>query len=251
MDLVCFVVSVAIIVLTHMFSRDRVMSFLSPVALVGWYGIVYLTLPAFAIDFGMQTAWSRYVPEPQLMSLATGPFLVFAVAAAGALWINSRFHRDPPVPYRVEPVPNPSVGVALLVVATLSFLFLALTGRMSTSFVGTTSEEVQDIDFKYFLVMIDLAIPGIAVLAFQRDHQWKTVTVVASVALLVFVLLGSRYRVVMLALLVTAIVMLRSKKTLRRAWQALEPQVLRSCCSWASVAPIARDSTFTPRWPRR
>lgn len=178
--------------------RSDHVGLLSPIAMVGWFGLVYLIFPSVAINFDLSTKWSLVVNEEELFDRAQVPFIIFAMSAviAKVLAGSGKKLRNQPV----MPMVRPIYPHALLAVALASYLFLVLTGAANVTYSGADGSG--GTDNKFLLSFVDLAIPAIALLLFNSDrHTTKQLLFMMFVVFVIYGLLGSRYRLVSVIIL--------------------------------------------------
>lgn len=185
--------------------RNRIALF-SPVALVGWFGLVYLIIPGIALEFGLHTKWALFVNENELFGRAHVPFILFALSGLLANTLLRQGRQRPMQP--VVQIVRPRYPLVLLTAALGAFLLLLATGAMKLTDAGADGSGGGGI--KFLLSFVDLGIPGLALLLFNGERNAGKLHLLMLLAVFVmYGLLGSRYRLVLIILLFLVLLLYR------------------------------------------
>lgn len=176
------------------------MSLLSPVALVSWFGLLFLILPTIAIYSGFETKWYFMMDEKAVIERSQFPYTAFILSAFTAMLITrslmSRYRAVTIVAHT-----NMTLASGYLFVAMMAFMLMLASGAINATFSGGY-ENVNRLDLKYLLSFVDLAIPAIALIAFSRVKTSFWLMVLLMMVCLGYIMLGSRYRIAILMILV-------------------------------------------------
>jgi oligosaccharide repeat unit polymerase len=183
---------------------------LSPVALIGWFGLLYVSLFGLALRAGIDTKWAPYINQLSAYEHGIGSYLAFCTAGIAALFLVRPWtrKRQKPLPPLTESSSLRFTSLLLLAISAASFAYLVSKGALVLSF-DASDYETQAIENKYALAAVDLAIPGLALLASRIGNNWKRkylFLALVGLSAIAFLLLGGRYRIAMLITLLVFLV---------------------------------------------
>lgn len=175
------------------------MALMSPLALVAWFGLVYLILPTVSLELGFQSKWHYFVDELAMIHRAQFPFLIFAASGLILSWALRKASLGVHQPIRTS-YPNYTIAVLCIIISSLAYLLIYLSGAL-TFLDSESSNSVNDLSYKFLLSFVDLAVPGIAIAIFGRNKISLWLVFLMAVICFGYVFLGSRYRIVLLIIL--------------------------------------------------
>lgn len=185
---------------------------LSPIAFVGWFGTFYVFLFGLSIKSNIDMPWAPYLQQEVLFAEALPAYVAFCASAIIAQFfimssVAGRRRRNVPNKFVYEQQFRPALLLgasfaAAIVMWDASYLIVSIEpGGIGAATMSN----------KYLLAAVDLAIPGLSLMLLANRQEGARISLLVSVIIcvaLMFILLGSRYRLAMLATLLIASVTL-------------------------------------------
>ncbi len=170
-------------------------SLISPASLIGAYAILYFILPVTAIHLGAEHPWLQYLRANQELRLGGIPIIAMLLVAlfASFLWPVRENRR---VVERVVPGWAVSSAKVLWILGLLTFVFLLVTKRINVD----ANEESEVLQAKFLLYLLDDMTIAILIIAASARRKLVTLAIMVVVTVAVYALLGSRFRIVSLAI---------------------------------------------------